>query len=355
MKHLAVLIFIFSPVSFALTQRHLSQEIVNQTFRLDLSAISQISNFFIPDFDQAQYQPVSNQYGSTVIAMNQLPLQSGLLDSGRRAWSSWWFQKSQKEFTGHPQNSILAKYDRALGLTGTSGSAFSLEFSREKNQYAAWEGLCDAWAMASLFYSEPKRGVSYQGVQFSVSDLKGLILKTFEATPESDFYIYGERFQGNQDGWVFPDLFPDQFHRLIEVALGQKKVPLIMDRDPGLEVWTVPVYKANYRIDKHPTDSNAVIVKMWLYTAGSSPQTQKDDVGTQEVIFEYAYELRGDLSLDGNQLTVTSGKWLQIGFTDSRVNHPDYFLMPKSEAINRNSYNNLINKNLVDNIVRGAL
>ena len=330
-------------------------------------------NFFSPDFyqeltrnssrnlevqydiDLTRFEKVTREFGATVIDLTKLPYASPVLDSGVRAWSSWWFQKSKREFDGDSKSSILVKYDRALGLTGSPASAFTEERAHEKAQFAPWEGLCDAWTLASLFYPEPKRPAVVNGVSFSVSELKGLVLKSFEAVPDSDLNLYGEKFLGNSDAWMFPDLFPEQFHRFIEIALGRDKQAFLMDRDPGIEVWSVPVYKANFHIEANPADPSSVFVKMWLFTAGSRTWEDRETLGTDEVVFEYAYELSGDLSADHRSLTVTTGKWTKSGFVDSLANHPDYVLLPKQDHLTRASYNRFIDPEKVDQITKGSL
>jgi len=177
-------------------------------FFKDLSANSLPQLSIEYDLDMSKYEMVTRQFGPTVIDMTQLPFSSPMLDSGQKAWSSWWFQKLKHEYDGDPKISILAKYDRVFGLTGSSKSAFANELHREKNAYSPWEGLCDAWALASLFYPEPTHPITIRGVTFSVAELKGLILKTFEAVPDSDLSLYGEKFLGTSDAWIF---FPISF------------------------------------------------------------------------------------------------------------------------------------------------
>jgi len=324
-------------------------------FYRELSAESLSSLSLKYDIDLTRYQTITRQLGPTVIDMTKLPYLSPMLDSGKRPWSAWWFQKAQKEFTGGGTNAILAKYDRVFGLTGKPESAWAEEKRKEHESYATWEGLCDAWAMASLFYPEPKRPISVAGVSFTVNDLKGLVIKSFENTPDTDFTLHGEKFLGNADAWMFPDVFPEQLHRFIDVMLGEHRQAFLMDRDPGVEVWTVPVYRSNYRLERNPENPNSVKVKLWLFAAGASPFDKRESVGTEEITYTYLYELIGDLSADKTRLTVTHGKWLQSGFIDSRANHPDYVLLPKTDKLDRASYNRFVDPAKVDRIVKGAL
>src|SRR5690606_16733934 len=94
---------------------------------------------------------------------------------------------------------------------------------------AGWEGLCDAWAMASILTSEPKRGVTLDGITFTTADLKAIAIKYYEGYKPR---IFGRRYQGlaATDGLI-QDLRPEAFHRLIEEFLGHQKKPLIIDEE----------------------------------------------------------------------------------------------------------------------------
>jgi hypothetical protein len=246
--------------------------------------------------------------------------------------------------------STLGKYDL---VNGTKAA----EYARGKYDPKAklWEGLCDAWSLASILSPEPKNPVvvSANGtdVEFTVADLKALQLMTYEAVDDSSLKYYGQKFTGNSEGWVYIDIFPEQFHRFLEVELFQNKRPFIMDHDPGVEVWNNPIFKANYTMEKIPNQPNAVFVRTWVYAAEVSPEAQKNFVGTREVVREYNYILTGDLGPDGN-LVVKSGYWV-IGpdGVDSRKDHPDNLIRVDPEKIVRKSWNPEIDVKAVDSIL----
>lgn len=295
----------------------------------------------------------TDEFGATWIDTTKLPFESDVLDSGIRPWSGWWFPKKEAEFTkGADGLSILEKFDWITGANGKPHSAWQaeLELDRFSSRRENWEGLCDAWALASILEPEPKRAINWlpplndkeaQSVSLSVGEQKGLLMKSYEAVDASELKIYGEKFLGNKDSWIQPDLFPDQFHRLVEVYLGQKKQAFVMDRDPGVEVWNVPVYKANFRMEEDPNDPGTVIVRLWLYTAAPLDIEEKDQLGTKTVILEYNYTLSGELRRDGH-LVVKSGRWLNR-WKDSEGNHPDYVVVPKAKTIEKRSYNPFVN------------
>ena len=311
---------------------------------------------------------VTREFGPSVISMSSLPWNSPTSGVEDRPWSSWWFPSRESElFENHGRNlSPLAKYDLVRAKLyhdagrRTPPSAADYERDRYDPRSVAWEGLCDAWALASISHPEPKRPVTLEteegSVTFSISDLKALVLKTYEAVDDRDLSFYGQRFTGEEKGWIFPDMFPEQFHRLVEVKLFEKREPFIMDHDPGVEVWSVPVYKANYTVQPVANDSNAVVVRMWLYYAASSLAEEKNFVGTKEVVREFNYVLLGNRNGSGD-LVVNSGYWFKgRSGIDSRKDHPDYLIgVATGASLNRKSANPEIDPEIVDRIVQGSL
>ncbi len=303
---------------------------------------------------------VTREFGNSIIKAKNLPFKSEVATAAHKPWSSWWYPKKDNDlFVG--EDSTFAKYDilrakyhQAVGRP-QAGSARTYEQNLYNPRALAWEGLCDAWALAAVVKPEPKKPVALKigstKMSFSVADLKALLLKTFEAVDDSNLKYYGQKFTGAANGWIYPDVFPEQFHRFVEVQLFEKKQPFVMDHDPGLEVWNVPVFKANYLVEKVPNEPNAVFIRMWLYTAEPTLASEKDFVGTREAVREYNYVLQGERNASGD-LTVTSGYWVKGPGGDSRKNHPDYFIaIPKPREIVRKSWNPEIDVNIIDEIL----
>lgn len=324
----------------------------------------------------------TREMGQSRLDLATLPYSSPILDTGMQAWSSWWYPKQARDFIGPKEafkTPILEKYDKFFNIKDPAKSALAWELNAEGNRsHSSWEGLCDAWAIASIVHAEPVKPVSFeiskpvdgpkpkpgappaqpqvdkQKITMSIMDLKGLLLKTYEAVPEDQFEFYGEKFLASAEGWIHPDIFPEQFHRLIEMYIGELKKPLVMDRDPGVEVWSIPIYKANYKIEAAPGRPNAVLVRMYLYTAGPVELDNRDFVGTKEVVREYHYMLTGDLDASGRYLNVSGGEWLKTERIDSRVNHPDFIFVPKAKKVKRVSYNPNIDIKRIDQILMGS-
>jgi hypothetical protein len=308
---------------------------------------------------------VTREFGHTVITARELPMRSGVVAANLKPWSSWWFPKKDDFLFKNYRSTLespLAKYDlirrmkyQMMGRTAPK-SAADYEYNNYNPNSLSWEGLCDAWALASISKPEPKKPVSYRVgntiITFTVGDLKALMLKTFEATDDSGLKYYGQKFSGDYSGWIYPDMFPDQFHRFLEVQLFERKQPFVMDHDPGVEIWNVPVYKANYLIESVPNEPNSVFVRTWLYSAESVRENEKDFLGTREAVREYNYVLKGSRNGNGD-LVIESGYWVKgPDGVDSRKNHPDYLAIAIDPSrLVRKSWNPELEIDLVDEIL----
>ena len=312
-------------------------------------------------FNDPALTSVTREFGNTIINMKQLPFRSDVAEAFHKPWSSWWYPKKE-DFLFKDLNSPLNKYDlfrraryRNLGRQIPKSAA---EFERESYnpRSLSWEGLCDAWSLAAISMPEPRRPITIQigneKIYFSVADLKALLLKTFEAVDDNDLKYYGQKFNGGPEGWIFPDIFPNEFHRFLEVFLFERKQSFVMDHDPGPEIWNVPVYKTNYQISAIPSDPFAVFVDAWVYSAEVVGPHNKDAVGTREAIRTYHYILRGQKNANGD-LVVRSGDWaVGADRIDSRKNHPDFITTIKNPVtMIRKSFNPEIETQLVDEIL----
>jgi len=312
---------------------------------------------------------ITTEQGKTIIKEQQYPIKSGVAIAKTKPWSSWWFPAKEDYLFADSRirySSPLSKYDAYTqkyldedDIERSSNTAVSFERKIFNPNALPWEGLCDAWAIAAIASPEPLKSVKVksrmkdENITFSVGDLKALILKTYEGTDDLGLKYYGQKFTGNFDGWIYPDLFPEQFHRFIEVQLFKNKEPFIMDHDPGPEVWNVPVFKANYIIDKIPGKPDSLFVRTWLYSAESVQRDKIDFVGTKEAVREYNYVLEGDRNSNGD-LVIHRGYWV-VGpdGVDSRRDHPDYVIrIPDIKKLIRKSWNPAIKVKAVDELVR---
>lgn len=309
---------------------------------------------------------VTAEFGPSVIKATPSTYHSPMAVASIQPWSSWWFPKRDgylfQDESGEA-TSPLSKYDVIRQRRfGNVGSAAEFERRSFNPRAVAWEGLCNAWALASILHREPRRPLvvpddpdrwSRTDIPFSVGDLKALLLKTYEGVDDSQIRVHGQKFLGDANAWIHPDLFPDQFHRFVEVQLFERAMPFIIDHDPGVEIWNVPVYKANYTVDGIPGQPNSVMVRMWIFSAEPTRENEKDFVGTKEIVREYNYVLEGARNPAGD-LVVSSGYWIKgPSGVDSRRNHPDYIIhIPDPGAVIRHSLNPEIDVNFLDEILQ---
>lgn len=343
------------------------------------------------EFSDPALTKVTRDFGFTSIPLGKLPIRSGMGDSGARPWSSYWFPAAEKELFQSekgPGESPLEKYDLVRSrVKGVSSKATKIERDLDaRSTFSIWDGLCDAWAIASLLVPEPQAPVTARvlggkSATFSVADQKALLLKSFEGLPTKNLEVYGQRFTGDSNqvidglsyGWIQPDILPEQFHRFVEVALFEKKVPFVMDHDPKEAIWSEPVPKANYVVTAVKGRSDVVLVTMYLFPTRPLTRENKEVVGVNQTVRTYQYLLFGENDRRGN-LIVDSGVWLSKEWlarspefkddvelrnqimVDSRKDHPDYvFLVKNGATAGRQPLNPEVDPKIVDDIFKGKL
>ncbi len=325
------------------------------------SQCTEIADDYLKD---PQLTSVTREYGKTVIntKKKQISIKSPTAEASIKPWSSWWYPRKESALFSPRETSPLGKFDKVRRwIYQGNNKDYPGDSSESENKFydphaLAWEGLCDAWSLAAVSVPEPAvaKAINIEDaiVKFSPSDLKALVLKTFEAVDDSQLKYFGQKFTGDHQGWIYPDLFPDQFHRFIEVQLFEKKRAFVMDHDPGPQVWNVPVFKANYVMESLPDKPDTVKVTMWLYTAEPALPAARDIMGTREAVREYHYILEGERKASG-EFVVKSGYWIKDNGVDSRMNHPDYFIeVTDPKSLKRKSWNPLIEVQFVDWILQ---
>ena len=332
-----------------------------------LTDAGQLGDIMRDDFYGLMRDPalfaVTKEFGYSVIKDRKFPVNVAAVAANTTPWSSWWYPKRDTFlFEDSVENGVapLTKFDLVRrSRFPAAASASDYERNQHSPQLLSWEGLCDAWSIASIARPEPKRPVkitlsdgSKKTVTFTVADLKALLLKTYEAVEPAGLKNYGQKFNGNITGWIYPDMFPEQFHRFIEVQIFQNKRSFIIDHDAGYEVWNIPVFRANYKMDLVANDPNAIFVTTWIYSAESVLVTEKNFVGTKQAVREYNYVLTGVRNADGD-LVINSGYWVKgPNGIDSRSNHPDYAIqIADPTKIIQKSWNPELDINLVNEIL----
>ncbi|HTN28636.1 MAG TPA: hypothetical protein VL180_12710, partial [Burkholderiales bacterium] len=121
-----------------------------------------------------------------------------------------------------------------------------------------WWGICHAWAPAAILLPEPKKPVTYNGVEFKVQDIKALLTLVHDRTEtkfvslrcdklntenEITFDKYGRPNNANGE---CRDTNPGTFHVLMTNYLGKQGEAFVYDRTWDGEVWNQPL--RGYRI-----------------------------------------------------------------------------------------------------------
>lgn len=266
-------------------------------------------------------------------------------ESKNTPWSAWWYPLNEKTlfYNNSGSASPLEKYD--FFAQKTTGNLVESAVFEQRNIFqpneVAWAGLCHAWAIASVLHPEPKETKHLGGVKWSVGDQKALLLKTYEAAQGISDIMFGERYNGDRND-DYDDIYPDQFHRLLQHHLVENQKPALMDYDARSPVWTVPIYKVKFIIEK--SDAETARVSAWV-TFASPHVDDLDFVGTKRVVKNYTYILKGEWR--GSEFLAKGGEWTE----DSKTDHPDY-LMSFPDSLKRGSRNTELNVEIVDSILR---
>ncbi len=123
-----------------------------------------------------------------------------------------------------------------------------------------WWGICHAWAPVAIMLPEPKKPVTFNGVEFKIQDIKALLTLVHDRTSskfvslrcnalhseqEINFDKYG-RPAGNNTSDTCRDTNPGTFHVLMANYLGKQGASFVYDRTFDAEVWNQPL--RGYRI-----------------------------------------------------------------------------------------------------------
>lgn len=298
----------------------------------------------IPDRDPL-FTAVTDSYGLLQVTEGEFEAIAPV-----KPWSAYWLPVHNHYLFNGP-NSPLAKYDayvRATHSSSSSAAQYEHDFIYD-SQGPGWEGSCDAWARASLLEKEPTSAIDRAGIHFTVGDLKALLVKTYERVDAPR--VFGQRFDGNQES-VYEDLYPDQFHKFIRTELFEKQRPFIMDKDPGIEIWNIPVWRVWMRVTHDPEHDHVMHVMTVLWA--SDPDywgRDLDRLGTREVNFIYNYDLIGNLNKNQRTFDVLFGVWTKTEWVDSVRDHPDFVTPIPDHPVRRSSRNKNIDPKMVDEIL----
>ncbi len=280
-------------------------------------------------------------------------------EADTKPWSSYWYPRADpilvKPTDANGGQAILDKFDKYVSkVFGRPSTAAKMEIDLRlyDPDAAGWEGRCNAWAYASVFEPEPKlaeAGAPVQGITFYTRDVKALMIKSYELVESGSatqlLKRFGQRYDGQ--GEDFEDLYPDQFHRILQAELYEKSRPIIMDHEAGVQVWNAPIWKANIVVEKDAEDGRIFHVTTTVLGVNSL-MVQPNYTGTWSTRFEYTYDLIGYPQSD-RSLLVKYGRWTGR----SKKDHPDFVvaLPPKGTSIRHESINKQVTQEIISDIL----
>ena len=236
-------------------------------------------------------------------------------------WIGSWLPYSQ----GGTSNTMI-KYDQAMH--GGSYPAWQWEQAQMAQLSSiSWAGHCNGLAAASTMTQEPRHPVTYNGIVFTVDDIKALLVELWQGAESN---MIGTRCQsptpdainGRMADPTCRDTNAGAFHVAVTNWLGIYNLPVIADIDPSEAVWNYPILGYQIRTQQVLTASDAMfwldgvksdvyayntLARNWQYVVMEVRLTS----GTK--VYEYILEL-------DEIHNVIGGEW----FRGSRQDHPDF-------------------------------
>lgn len=265
-------------------------------------------------------------------------------------WMSNWYPSSENGTVP-----VIEKYDTAFDSTLKKASTWEKDITATLKD-VKWSGHCNGLAAASIMVAEPIRDVSYNGVLFTVNDIKALLI---EAWQNSYGKAVGKRcdkqnIEYDSNGRMVDDacrdVSPAIFHILLTNFLGRFHKPILIDVDAGYEVWNSPVVTYDVLVKQSLSLQSAT---QWLTGTAMdfyayNPQATQWIYFQTQVLFSndkkktYEYILERDR--DGQ---IIGGEW----FRESKQNHPDFIWRPtkpnpENPYIDLEKIQNIYNKSI---------
>ncbi len=323
---------------------------------------------------------VTQHYGPLVVRAGHFRYQARKNEAGGLPWNTWFYPLKDRYFFEAPgggERSPLEKFDRfakyfaAPELRNPGSRAQEWEAERYKREGLAasgdWMGYCHATAAAGILEVLPARGAKIGDIQFSVADLKALLIRTYEEVDGAR--NFGSNFGSDRDKRSYlsqADLYPDQLLRLLQVQLGDLGQSFYIDSNSTNQIWNEPVIWAEGSLTPDPANRNRLVGTLTLSTAKSDTTAVTEEMrrsgrgyeflnSSQVLSFQesFTFELFGHPFADGS-FRVEYGEWTGT----SRIFHPDFAtVVPQAEGgrkPQRRSTNPYLKSELVDDLIRKA-
>jgi hypothetical protein len=216
-------------------------------------------------------------------------------------WSGYWWPYLESANPNlYDEGGALARYDTyVLDKTGVNPGAREWEL-RHHHGGASWWGHCNGWAAASISEPEP-RAVTKRGISFTQDHIEGLLSELYLSP---SYTMFGTPCTGcSTSSSQYKDVTPAQFDQVMREYMGKQRMNVIMDLDPGSEVWNYPAYSYE-RTATVIGDVQQVTMRIQV----AIPQVGVS--GTVSDTLNYTYTLRAG----------TDGEWTG----NSIHTHPDF-------------------------------
>ncbi|MCA9580258.1 MAG: hypothetical protein KC416_00605 [Myxococcales bacterium] len=212
-----------------------------------------------------------------------------------------------------------------------------------------WWGLCHAWVPAAILEPEPTRSVTYNGVDFAVSDMAALLITAYDS---SNSLFLGSRCNAKEverdpdtrrvQIEECRDTNAGTLHVITTNFLGLREQSFAEDRTFDYEVWNQPV--VSYEITEM-NEISAQEANELLDTTGFTYKYNPDAVSFREVRMKLDYITESDASTEPTTEHIArytrSDRYhyvLELDADDkiiggeyigsSQENHPDFLWMP---------------------------
>jgi hypothetical protein len=240
-------------------------------------------------------------------------------------WAGYWWPLNQGQtalgYYPHGAPGPLAKYDQYVEARyGGDSRAKEWELANHYMPGApGWFGHCHAWAAACVLEDEPRSTLNKEGIIFYVGDLKALLTECYYNNLV-DFQI-GTRFDPTQyPGHPYGDIYANDFTIALRRWIKDGGAPLVMDYEPGPEVWNHPFYRYDMTFTLATGNRVDVTCTVWHVKDGVHPDHLSDV--TSASVFTYTYQYW--ITVDGGGEIVPGPD--ASGWISSR--HPDFLWHP---------------------------
>ncbi|HYI15869.1 MAG TPA: hypothetical protein VEX37_10795 [Thermomicrobiales bacterium] len=247
--------------------------------------------------------------------------------ANKTPWSGPWWPFADGALPNlYDPGRALDKYDQYVQeMYGHNPGARDWELN---NHYggAMWWGHCHAWAAASISEPEP-RAVTKAGISFTQDEVEGLLTETY--------FSPGWTVWGTQCNECAPtsrqytDVTPAEFDAVIRNRMGKQGQNIIMDLDPGTQIWNYPAYK--YARDSQVSGGVETVTMM---VTVATPQVNVKGTRSENIIYTYVLEPGKD------------GYWTGHSVND----HPDFIWVKNSRMTTGGNVNPQLDYQIVKEI-----